>query len=102
MSSSQDDDDDVEDNDEIESAPDNQMNETNTVAKGIYRLFIDQDSTTQVNLSSRMKSDLKSAYESGQFERNTFDMAQREIFSVMSRDSYPRFLASKKSRLTVI
>ncbi|KAL7539823.1 hypothetical protein ACHAXR_009638 [Thalassiosira sp. AJA248-18] len=68
------------------------------LAKNIYNQFIDHPSNTQVNLSSKQRTDIKKAIGSGQVNRGTFDAAQREIFAVMSRDSYPRFLASKKNR----
>ena len=64
----------------------------------IYSRFIDDNSTTQVNLSSKQKSDIKAAIDSADLKKDTFDAAQKEIFSVMSRDSYPRFLASKKNK----
>jgi len=76
--------------------------DTNALAKEINNSFIDHPSKTQVNLSSKMRSDIQNAIDSGQCKRETFDEAQREIFAVMSRDSYPRFLASKKSRMTVV
>ena len=62
----------------------------------IYNRFIDNHSNSQINLSSKQKGDIKAAVDSGCFTKNTFDTAQKEIFSVMSRDSYPRFLASKR------
>lgn len=67
-------------------------------AREIYNRFIDNTSSTQVNLSSKQKNDIKSAIDSRNLTRETFDVAQKEIFSVMSRDSYPRFLNSKKNR----
>eukprot|EP00581_Thalassiosira_minuscula_P002389 CAMPEP_0183749346 /NCGR_PEP_ID=MMETSP0737-20130205/68237_1 /TAXON_ID=385413 /ORGANISM="Thalassiosira miniscula, Strain CCMP1093" /LENGTH=495 /DNA_ID=CAMNT_0025985099 /DNA_START=521 /DNA_END=2008 /DNA_ORIENTATION=+ len=70
-------------------------------AEHIYNQFISQHSKTQVNLSSKQRSDIKKAIGSGELVKETFDAAQREIFSVMSRDSYPRFLASKKTRMTI-
>ena len=69
------------------------------IAREVYNVFIDTRSATQVNLSSKQRGDIKSELDSGQFKRETFDVAQKEIFSVMSRDSYPRFLSSKKKKL---
>lgn len=66
-------------------------------ATAIYKHYI-ADGNTQVNLSSKQRSDIKKTIDSGRATRGTFDAAQREIFAVMSRDSYPRFLASKKNR----
>ncbi|KAL7550883.1 hypothetical protein ACHAWF_014087 [Thalassiosira exigua] len=68
------------------------------LAKEIYDEFIANSSRTQVNLSSKQKGDIKVAIDSGQLKREIYDAAQREIFAVMSRDSYPRFLASKQNR----
>lgn len=67
-------------------------------AQEIYNTFIDPRGGAQVNLSSKQRTDVKSAIDSGELVRETFDAAQKEIFSVMSRDSYPRYLASKKNR----
>ncbi|KAL3772153.1 hypothetical protein ACHAWO_004170 [Cyclotella atomus] len=67
-------------------------------ARDIYNRFIDNHSNSQVNLSSKQKNDILKAMESDSLTKDTFDIAQKEIFSVMSRDSYPRFLASKSSR----
>lgn len=70
-------------------------------ARDIYDKFIDNHSNNQVNLSSKQKGDIKAAIDSGVLTKDTFEVAKREIFSVMSRDSYPRFLASKKNRRAV-
>ena len=64
----------------------------------IYNRFIDNHSISQINLSSKQRGDIKAAVDSGCFTKDTFDTAQKEIFSVMSRDSYPRFIASKRNR----
>lgn len=69
------------------------------VAREIYNMFIDINSAIQVNLSSKQKTDIKNALDSEQWKREIFDVAQKEIFSVMSRDSYPRFLSSKKKKM---
>ncbi|ACI64490.1 a regulator of G-protein signaling domain-containing protein, partial [Thalassiosira pseudonana CCMP1335] len=69
--------------------------EINDVAIELYASFIAANSDTPVNLSSAQRSEIKVAVESGKTTKCTFDRAQREIFSVMSRDSYPRYLASK-------
>ena len=73
-----------------------------SIAGELYKMFIDNDSPTQVNLSSKQKLDIKYEIDaccgrkgSGSLRRDLFDAAQKEIFAVMSRDSYPRYLSSK-------
>lgn len=83
---------------EAQTSNDENASEVKSLAQDIYDTFIDHQSNTQVNLSSKQRDEVKSAIDSGQLARETFDTAQKEIFSVMSRDSYPRFLQSKKNR----
>ena len=73
-----------------------------SIAGELYKMFIDNDSPTQVNLSSKQKLDIKYEIDAccgrkglGSLRRDLFDVAQKEIFAVMSRDSYPRYLSSK-------
>jgi len=69
------------------------------MARFIYASYV-EDTEHQINLSSKLKLDLKRALDSKQLSRGTFDAAQKEIFDVMARDSYPRYLAaSKRQRL---
>ena len=84
-----------------ESSPDVQPTdsvEIAAVAKGIFSIYFDPKSKAPVNLSSKQKADVKMSIDTGKLTRDTFDAAQREIFGVMSRDSYPRFVRSKKNR----
>lgn len=69
--------------------------EIHSLASDIYDSFV-QDTEHQVNLSSRHKNDLKEAIDSKQLRKDTFDAAQKEIFGVMARDSYPRYLGVQK------
>ena len=61
----------------------------------IYASFV-EDTEHQINLSSKHKSDLKKAIDSRILCKETFDACQKEIFGVMSRDSYPRYLGVQK------
>jgi hypothetical protein len=79
-------------------APSHEHGSIGKEAHEIYKKFIGNHAKTQVNLSSKQKNDIKKAIESGTVAKDTFDVAQKEIFSVMSRDSYPRYIASKKNR----
>lgn len=70
-------------------------------ANDIYKKFIDPhctDCSAPVNLSSKQRHDIKVKIESGDVQLDIFDASQKEIFSIMCRDSYPRFLNSKKNR----
>ncbi len=69
--------------------------EIHSLASDIYESYV-QDTEHQVNLSSRHKHDLKEAIDSKQLRKDTFDAAQKEIFGVMARDSYPRYLGVQK------
>ena len=66
------------------------------LAKNIYDSFVLDTAKHQVNLSSRHKSDIRKAIDSKQLVKDTFDAAQKEIFGVMARDSYPRYLGSRR------
>lgn len=67
------------------------------LARSIYATYV-EDAEHQVNLSFKHKSDLKKAIDSNELKENTFDAAQKEIFALMARDSYPRYLAASKRR----
>ncbi|KAL3776453.1 hypothetical protein HJC23_008438 [Cyclotella cryptica] len=86
------------DDNEHNIAPLNENGDIGEEANEIYKKFIGNKSKTQVNLSSQQKNEIKKAIESGAVTKDTFDVAQKEIFSVMSRDSYPRYLTSKRNR----
>ena len=64
-------------------------------AKEIFETYIQINAEYQVNISSSQRllvqTQLTSTYK---MPRDIFDKAQRDVFAVMSRDSYPRFLAS--------
>jgi len=89
--------------DDEKSAPVSTTNDKNidtkAVADKIYTEYISHHAKTQINVSSKQKTEIKNILATGEAKKDLFDAAQREIFSVMSRDSYPRFLASKKNRL---
>ena len=85
--------------DENINAPTCESCDIDEIAKEIYRSFIDPHSDNPINLSFKQRNEIKNVINSGNCKKETFDAAQREIFSVMSRDSYPRYLASKKHRL---
>lgn len=62
----------------------------------IYDIFIKPDAEFQINLPSYHCRKLEAIIKSNdKIERDLYDKAQKEIFSLMSCDSYPRFLASK-------
>ncbi|KAG7329738.1 hypothetical protein KOW79_005960 [Hemibagrus wyckioides] len=61
-------------------------------AKKIYEEFIDSDAPREVNLDHETKSITKENME--QPTVSCFDLAQSKIFSLMEKDSYPRFLKS--------
>lgn len=59
---------------------------------GIYNQFINPDAPQEVNLDAETKEALLSVMDSPC--SSTFNTAQRRIFSLMAKDSFPRFLRS--------
>ena len=90
------DDDDEDDTNDARGSEENLESEILALAKNIYDSFVLDSGQHQVNLSSRHKSDIRKAIESKQLVKDTFDAAQKEIFGVMARDSYPRYLGSRR------
>ncbi|XP_068177568.1 regulator of G-protein signaling 5 [Antennarius striatus] len=63
-----------------------------TKACSIYERFINPDAPQEVNLDAETRDHLLSVGDS--VCRDTFQQAQRRIYSLMARDSFPRFLRS--------
>ena len=66
-------------------------------AKEIYDTYIKVGAPFQINISAEQSQSIRQGIcSSEKLSRRIFDNAQNEIFSLMSRHSYPRFLASSK------
>ncbi|XP_076845454.1 regulator of G-protein signaling 5 [Brachyhypopomus gauderio] len=61
-------------------------------ALGIYSQFISADAPQEVNLDSETREALLGSQLHP--AANTFDSAQQRIFTLMAKDSFPRFLRS--------
>ena len=65
-------------------------------AREIFEVYIATEGELQINIPQAMVNEIRKVLESGNVRRNMFDKAQREIFGIMSRDSYPRYLSTKR------
>ncbi|XP_052400772.1 regulator of G-protein signaling 5 [Carassius gibelio] len=65
-------------------------------AHNIYKQFINPDAPREVNLDSETREALMGLMEEP--TADTFDEAQHRIFSLMAKDSFPRFLRSSFSQ----
>ena len=77
---------------------DSEINETDLkeFANDIFLRYIEVESDFQINVSANERQDIKNKLDSNDtVDRNIFNNAQKEIYALMSRDSYPRFLSSK-------
>ncbi|XP_028264322.1 regulator of G-protein signaling 5 [Parambassis ranga] len=63
-----------------------------TKASSIYNLFINPDAPKEVNLDAETREALLTVMDSPGVD--TFCMAQQRIYSLMAKDSFPRFLRS--------
>lgn len=71
-------------------------------AQEIYDEYIKVGAQFQINISSEQSSAIRQGLNSvDKLNRRLFDNAQNEIFSLMSRHSYPRFLASKHHSMII-
>jgi hypothetical protein len=65
------------------------------MAIAIWDEYVKPGSDMQVNIPNKMCKEVKATIDSHQLGHDLFDDSQREIFNLMSRDSYQRYLASK-------
>jgi len=65
-------------------------------AKEIFEVYIATEGELQINIPQSMVTEIRTVLENGKVRRNMFDKAQREIFGIMSRDSFPRFIANRR------
>ncbi|XP_030285053.1 regulator of G-protein signaling 5 [Sparus aurata] len=63
-----------------------------TKASSIYGQFINPDAPQEVNLDAETRESLLAVMDS--LCADTFDKAQQRIYSLMAKDSFPRFLRS--------
>lgn len=79
-------------------------NDLRLFALDIVDSYIKNDSDMQINISAsqrnKIQRDLKNT--SGPIKRGIFDSAQKEVYAMMSRHSYPRFLVSNKSNASKV
>ncbi|XP_034558369.1 regulator of G-protein signaling 18 isoform X3 [Notolabrus celidotus] len=61
-------------------------------AKYIYTVFIDSDAPKEVNIDYNTKMTIQK--DIAQPTKSCFDAAQMKVYSLMKKDSYPRFLQS--------
>ncbi len=65
-------------------------------AKSIYKTYISQAALSQVNIPAKQRAAIKKILmdSNGICDAAMFDLAHEEIFRLMARDPYPRFLKS--------
>lgn len=72
-------------------------NDIRTFAFDIINQFVKSGSEMEVNISAKQRKKIEDdMMKSDRVDRSLFDNAQEEIYRVMSRDTYPRYLANKK------
>ena len=63
-------------------------------ANEIYNTFIAPDAPKQVNLKSEVVADIKKKVDEGKYDYRMFNDAKKEVFTLMSKDSFARFQTS--------
>ncbi|KAK9695383.1 hypothetical protein K7432_012979 [Basidiobolus ranarum] len=63
----------------------------------MYTIFIKNDSRFMVNLNGRTLRKLKRMVSEGKFEENMYDEAQNEVKDLMFRNTYPRYLQTRRN-----
>ncbi|XP_010740332.2 regulator of G-protein signaling 5 [Larimichthys crocea] len=71
---------------------DYRVSPSKTKATNIYNQFINPDAPQEVNLDAETREALLSVMDS--VCANTFNNAQQRIYTLMAKDSFPRFLRS--------
>jgi len=69
-------------------------------AEEIFEKYVRVGSELQINISAVQRRKIEEEItKSSRIERSIFDNAQKEIYAVMSRHSYPRFLTIKNQEI---
>ncbi len=69
-------------------------------AEEIFEKYIKVGSELQINISSSQRRAVEEQMQKSRvIKRSIFDNAQKEVYALMSRHSYPRFLASRNQEL---
>ena len=71
-------------------------------AKEIFEVYIATEGELQINIPQSMVTEIRAALEGEKVRRNLFDPAQREIFNLMARDSFPRYIANKRKASSLL
>ena len=85
--------------DEIDKLSESELLE---YAKEIFEVYIATEGELQINIPQSMVTEIRTALEGGKVSRGLFDKAQREIFGLMSRDSFPRYIANKRKASSLL
>ena len=69
-------------------------------AEEIFEKYVRVESELQINISAGQRRKIEEEMtKSSRIERSIFDNAQKEIYAMMSRHSYPRFLTVKNQEI---
>ena len=72
--------------------PDNEFPEA---CRYIYDTYFDENAKSPINVDSNISSAIRRHMKSDPPPRNAFALAQKQIYHLMSADSYPKFLKSR-------
>ncbi|KAJ1370789.1 hypothetical protein KIN20_032593 [Parelaphostrongylus tenuis] len=70
----------------------NKASERANFARHIYERHFATNSTEPVNVDNSTSKRIRETMEAGKYPRNTFDLAQYQIFHLLKYDCWPRFL----------
>jgi hypothetical protein len=72
-------------------------NDLRVFANDIVDTYIKNDSEMQINISASQRNKVQKDVinTGGPIKRGVFDNAQKEVYAMMSRHSYPRFLVTQ-------
>ena len=70
-------------------------------AKTIYFNFIKPMSVNEVNITATARAKIEEKIQVDSLDANLFDSAQSQVYQMMLRQSYPRFLTSELLMVTI-
>lgn len=87
-----------------EDKSDHDETDIRAFAEEIFEMYVRVGSDLQINISAAQRRKVEEELEnSSRIERPIFDNVQKEIYAMMSRHSYPRFLTlNKEARASLL